>query len=90
MTTITVPSVGRTPTCSVGVERNFGPLEHAQEFVLVGAEALEELVERRVSGSALEAVEAVFELGGTLGAGDELAIEPASSSGERDALSALD
>ncbi len=43
----------------VGVEGNLGPLEHAQEFVLVGEQALEEAVERRVAGSAFEdAVEA--------------------------------
>ena len=42
-------------------------LEHAQEFVLVGEEALEESVERRVAGSAFEdAVEARSEFGRAL------------------------
>jgi hypothetical protein len=49
------------------VEGNLRPVEHAQEFVLVGVEALEELVERRVSGSAFEdAVEARSEFGRAL------------------------
>jgi len=66
----------------VGVEGNFGPLEHAQEFVLVGEETSEEPVERRVSGSAFEdAVEARLEFGGSFRARIELerlelAIEP--------------
>ena len=66
----------------VGVEGNLRPLEHAQQFVLVGEEALEEPVERGVSGSAFEdAVEAGSQFGGALWAGVglerlELAIEP--------------
>ena len=57
----------------VGVEGNFRPLEHAQQLVLVGVEALEEPVERGVSGSAFEdAVEAGREFGGALWAGGEL------------------
>ena len=51
---------------------HFRPLEHAQEFVLVGEEALEEPVERGVAGSAFEdAVEAGSQFGGALRAGVE-------------------
>jgi len=39
---------------SVGVERDFRPLEHAQEFVLAPEQAFQQTIERRIAGSAIE------------------------------------
>ncbi len=50
----------------VGVEGDFRPLEHAQEFALSGEQAFEDAVERGVAGSSLEdAVEAGAQFGGS-------------------------
>ena len=54
-------------------ELEFGPLERAQEFVLVGVRALEEFVEGCVAGPAFEdAVEARSQFDSALWAGGEL------------------
>ncbi len=65
-----------------GVERDVGPLEHAQKLVLAPEQAFQQTVEQGVAGSALEdAVEAGAQFRGSLGAWGqfvvfELAIEP--------------
>src|SRR5208282_4707940 len=66
----------------VGVEGDFRPLEHAQEFALAREQAFEDAVERGVAGPSLEdAVEAGAQFGGSAPARGELvvfqlAIEP--------------
>src|SRR5271165_2923811 len=66
----------------VGVESDFRPLEHAQEFALSGEQAFEDAVEGGVAGSSLEdALEPGAQFGGSLRIGRrlvvlQLAIEP--------------
>ena len=73
---------------SVGVERNFGPFEHHQQFGLVGIKPCQQAVEGDEPGLAREdAVEACpqggFALpGGMLAIGFKIAIEPPDQSAD--------